>query len=112
MASNVLEVIKLSLLLFMKKLIPQKVFVITFILATFGIPAAEAGRGCCSWHGGQNYCDTNSGRWVCNDGTYSPTCGCSYIPPKPKYNTCSVDGLYEQYKFHKAKGEEMTDLAA
>ncbi len=35
-----------------------------------------AGRGCCSWHGGQNYCDTKTGRWVCNDGTYSPSCTC------------------------------------
>ena len=39
-----------------------------------------AGRGCCSWHGGQSYCDVNTGRWVCNDGTYSPTCMCNYIP--------------------------------
>lgn len=43
-----------------------------------------AGKGCCSWHGGQAYCDTSVGRWVCNDGTYSPSCGCAYIPPKLK----------------------------
>lgn len=43
---------------------------------------SEAGQGCCSWHGGQSYCDTSVGRWVCNDGTYSPSCGCTYIAPK------------------------------
>lgn len=34
------------------------------------------GRGCCSHHGGQAYC--SNGRWVCGDGTYSPSCTCSY----------------------------------
>lgn len=33
-------------------------------------------RGCCSWHHGVAYCDTNTGRFVCRDGTYSPTCTC------------------------------------
>lgn len=47
----------------------------------FGVPV-QARRGCCSWHGGVSYCDTSVGRYVCNDGTYSPSCGCSYIPPK------------------------------
>jgi hypothetical protein len=37
----------------------------------------EAQRGCCSWHGGVAYCDEKAGRYVCNDGTYSPSCGCS-----------------------------------
>jgi hypothetical protein len=32
--------------------------------------------GCCSWHGGIWYCDPVSGRWVCQDGTLSPTCHC------------------------------------
>jgi len=35
-----------------------------------------ATSGCCSWHGGQSYCDYSTGRWVCNDGTYSPSCTC------------------------------------
>lgn len=43
-----------------------------------------AGQGCCSWHGGQSYCDTSSGRWVCNDGTYSPTCMCAVPRPAPQ----------------------------
>lgn len=47
-------------------------------------PEAEARRGCCSWHGGVSYCDVSVGKFVCNDGTYSPTCACQYIPPKPE----------------------------
>ncbi len=35
-----------------------------------------AGRGCCSHHGGVSHCDTDTGRQVCNDGTYSPSCRC------------------------------------
>lgn len=45
---------------------------------------ADAGQGCCSWHGGQSYCDTSSGRWVCNDGTYSPSCMCAVPRPVPQ----------------------------
>jgi len=37
-------------------------------------------RGCCSWHGGVSGC--SSGRIVCNDGTYSPSCTCN-IPVNP-----------------------------
>lgn len=37
----------------------------------------EATQGCCSWHGGVDYCDEEEGRLVCNDGTYSPSCGCN-----------------------------------
>ena len=32
--------------------------------------------GCCSWHGGVSGC-SSSGRVVCNDGTYSPSCTCN-----------------------------------
>jgi hypothetical protein len=34
------------------------------------------GRGCCSHHGGQSYCGAN-GRWICADGTTSPSCRCN-----------------------------------
>ena len=47
-----------------------------------------AQRGCCSWHDGISHCDTSVGRYVCNDGTYSPTCGCYKAPPvirEPEY---------------------------
>ena len=40
-----------------------------------GMQEVSAGRGCCSHHGGQAYC--SNGRWVCKDGSYSPTCTCS-----------------------------------
>lgn len=48
---------------------------------------ALARRGCCSWHGGVCGCDTNVGRQVCCDGTYSPTCTCAYIPQAPVVET-------------------------
>lgn len=41
--------------------------------------SVEAKRGCCSWHGGVSGC-SSSGRIICNDGTYSPSCTCT--PPK------------------------------
>ncbi len=36
----------------------------------------SAQQGCCSWHGGISHCDSSVGRYVCSDGTYSPSCGC------------------------------------
>ena len=76
--------------------------VVVFLMAA---PFAEAGRGCCSWHGGQDYCDASTGRWVCNDGSYSPSCMCdgggysgrSIYKPAP-VDYCSVSGLYQTYK--------------
>lgn len=56
----------------MKKVV---IGVFIFICMFFSIDKVLAGRGCCSHHGGQDYC--SGGRWVCNDGTYSPTCTCS-----------------------------------
>lgn len=45
-----------------------------------------AQQGCCSWHGGISYCDSSVGTYVCNDGTYSPSCGCyRALPPTPKF---------------------------
>ena len=35
-----------------------------------------AKRGCCSYHGGVDYCGSN-GYYICNDGTQSPSCTCS-----------------------------------
>jgi hypothetical protein len=43
----------------------------------------EARSGCCSHHGGVCGCDTSVGTQVCCDGSYSPSCGCTYISPKP-----------------------------
>lgn len=53
---------------------------LAFILAIFGVlvihGTASAKSGCCSWHGGVNYCGTN-GYYICNDGSQSPSCTCS-----------------------------------
>ncbi len=47
------------------------------IVTVFTINTSKtyAQRGCCSWHGGQSYCGTN-GKWICKDGTESPSCSC------------------------------------
>ena len=60
----------------------------TFLVGLMLTPSAEAKRGCCSWHGWVSYCASN-GRYVCNDGTYSPscTCGSSYTPTYTKKST-------------------------
>jgi len=62
------------------------VAILMVIFLFTGIKRADAGQGCCSWHGGQNYCDYDVGRWVCNDNTYSPSCGCPVI----KNATCTI----------------------
>lgn len=37
----------------------------------------EERRGCCSWHGGWcGNCDPYTGKYICCDGTLSPTCYC------------------------------------
>lgn len=38
----------------------------------------NAGRGCCSHHGGVSGC-SSSGRQICNDGTLSPSCTCTPV---------------------------------
>lgn len=66
----------------MKKIVATGIF---FALALIWLPQQIlAQQGCCSWHGGIDYCDTSTGRYVCNDGEYSPSCTCLYIPPTPK----------------------------
>lgn len=58
----------------------RKVFKLAFVIIILLVPnKVFAARGCCSHHGGQNYCDTSVGKWVCNDGTYSPTCTCQKV---------------------------------
>lgn len=53
--------------------------IIGIFLFNISPPITYAGRGCCSHHGGQNYCDTSVGKWVCRDGTYSPSCTCQKV---------------------------------
>lgn len=58
------------------------ILALLLLLISFLIPKpVDAQRGCCSWHGGISHCDGGSGRYICNDGTYSPTCTCGYNPP-------------------------------
>lgn len=59
---------------------------LAFILS-IAVGQVHAQQGCCSWHGGISHCAPN-GRYVCNDGTYSPSCTCgaptyTYTPPAP-----------------------------
>ncbi|MEF2146580.1 MAG: hypothetical protein V3573_14130 [Desulfovibrionaceae bacterium] len=48
-----------------------------------------AGKGCCSWHGGQ--CGCSQGRVVCCDGSMSPTCRCR-ADDRPDIPTCKPEG--------------------
>ena len=65
----------------------KKIVFITILTIIVFIPLiVYAGRGCCSYHGGQDYCDTSTGIWVCNDGTYSSTCICKYDDSTSKNN--------------------------
>lgn len=55
------------------------VFISIFL---FSYPhSINAQQGCCSHHGGISYCDSSVGSYVCNDGSYSPTCGCYHTSP-------------------------------
>jgi len=65
--------------MFRKILIAVLVVYSTFMASR----ASLAKSGCCSWHGGVSYCDSSVGRYVCNDGSYSPTCDCYYSAPAP-----------------------------
>ena len=58
-----------------------KSFVLAVTVFLIGCDIIWAKQGCCSHHGGVSYC-SNNGRYVCNDGTYSPTCTCT---PPPIY---------------------------
>lgn len=45
-----------------------------FLIIIFIFPnSVNAGQGCCSWHGGQDYC--SGGKWVCSDG-WTSSCSC------------------------------------
>lgn len=62
----------------------KKIALASFAIAALGFTGSASGTaivksGCCSWHGGVSHCDTAVGTYVCNDGTYSPTCGCERV---------------------------------
>ncbi len=76
------------------------ILLITFLLC-FTSTQAFANRGCCSWHGGVNGCDREVGRLVCNDGMYSPSCGCEKRNPfivKNGINTIPDNSELNNYK--------------
>ncbi len=53
----------------------MKKLVLFFLIINL-IPSVSARSGCCSHHGGVAGC-SSSGRQICNDGTYSPSCTCT-----------------------------------
>ena len=57
-----------------------RVLIITLLLTLTGSTPVLAQQGCCSWHGGISHCDASVGRYVCQEGTYSPSCGCYRAP--------------------------------
>lgn len=62
----------------MKTLFSRLVFTLfsLFLFAGVFVFKVEAQQGCCSWHDGISHCDSIVGKYVCNDGTYSPSCTC------------------------------------
>jgi len=53
----------------------KKILLFVVLLAFFVPSFSFAKKWCCSWHWWVAYCASN-GRYVCNDGTYSPSCTC------------------------------------
>lgn len=82
----------------MKKL---SLTLLLFGLLTFSA-SAEAKSGCCSWHGGVDYC-SSAGYYMCNDGSLSPTCTCGgYDYPSytsPSYLTTPSCPLFASYSY-------------
>lgn len=52
----------------------MKKMLIVILIMVFPL-IVNAGQGCCSHHGGQDYCASN-GKWICSDGWQS-SCSCS-----------------------------------
>jgi hypothetical protein len=67
---------------------PSKISLIILTIFFAGISLCDnsyAKRGCCSWHQGANHCDKDTGRIICNDGSYSPSCLCEPSSQNPKF---------------------------
>ncbi len=58
---------------FLVKCIFRAIILLTVL---FCVQVAFATSGCCSWHGGEDHCDTSANQIVCHDGSYSPSCTC------------------------------------
>lgn len=93
----------------MKKLIT--VLFICFFVFLNATTVAEAGRGCCSHHGGVSHCDSSVGRQVCNDGTYSPSCGCARTVQTPVQTDSPISKLieFDQYQATKFVESKKTE---
>lgn len=72
----------------------MKKFIIVCCVCVVVLPleVVNAGRGCCSWHGGESSSCTTTGRRICNDGTISPSCTCT-----PSYVYGCTDRLANNY---------------
>ena len=73
-------------------------YLIILIILAFPINVYAA-RGCCSHHGGIAYCG-DYGYYICNDGTESPTCTCSYVSLDDdiELTDTSCNCYYDYYK--------------
>lgn len=96
----------------------MKKIILSIILFLATLPSiAYAGRGCCSHHGGVSHCDTTTGKQVCNDGTYSPSCTCERKESNDKEekhnnnsnSTNKTESIYEQI-INSRKEEEQSEL--
>lgn len=79
----------------------------------FYISDTSAQGGCCSWHGGVCGCDENSGRQICCDGSYSPSCLCrisSHISKPIRYIPFPDKDLKLKNVFLKNNGDETYDV--
>lgn len=66
----------------------QKFLFLLLLITIFPI-SVSAKSGCCSHHGGVSHCNTSIGKYVCNDGSVSPTCTCEKIITNKKTTTTS-----------------------
>ncbi len=55
-------------------------FFILCLLILFSSGESQARNGCCSHHGGQKKCDPKTGRMICMDNRFSPSCTCDDMP--------------------------------
>ena len=76
-----------------------KLIVIIILLLFIFIDSVDAQKGCCSWHGGVSGC-SSSGRIICNDGSYSPSCTCT-----PTYNYGCMDQSANNYNSNANKDD-------
>ena len=79
---------------------------VVFILILIIIPLnINASRGCCSHHGGISYCG-DSGYYICNDGSQSPSCSCSSFTLDTDYINLSDNYSYDYSDYE----EEINEL--